>query len=229
MDVGLYIAAQGMLTEQVRQDQLSNDLANASTPGYKSDHTTQQDFGALLLSSTATGQQLGSIETGLRVGQVVTDLTPAGVHETGQALDFAIEGSGFFAVQTAQGTRFTRDGQFHASAQGVLVDAQGDPVLAQSGTPLAVTRGGTVAPGSLGVFTVAGAAKQGDNVYAGTASGRGTGTVAQGVLEDSSVDAVHTMVDMIASLRAYESGQKAISAIDETLQQSAQSVGSLGG
>lgn len=229
MDVGLYIAAQGMLVEQIRQDQLSNDLANASTPGYKSDHTAQQDFGSLLLSNTATGQPVGSLATGLRVGQIVTDLTPTALHQTGQPLDFGISGDGFFAVRTAQGVLFTRNGQFHDSAQGLLVDAQGNPVLSQTGAPIAVGTQGTVAPATLGVFAVAGATKQGYNLYTGTATGRGTGTVQQGALEDSAADPVTTMVDMIASLRAYESGQKAISSIDETLQQSAQSVGSLGG
>jgi flagellar basal-body rod protein FlgG len=229
MDVGLYIAAQGMLVEQIRQDQLANDLANASTPGFKSDRTTQQDFGSLLLSNTLTGQPIGSIATGLQVGQISTNLTPGTLHQTGQALDFGIAGEGFFAVQTPQGVLYTRDGQFHASAQGVLVDAQGNPVLSQGGATIRVGANGAVAPGGLGVFNLTGATKQGYNLYTGTATGRATGTVQQGVLEDSAVDAVRTMVDMIASLRAYESGQKAISSIDETLQQSAQSVGSLGG
>lgn len=227
MDVGLYIAAQGMLVEQVRQDQLANDLANASTPGYKSDHTTQQDFGSLLLTNTATGQQVGSIATGVRVGSIVTDLTPQGVRQTGQPLDFAISGAGFFALRTPQGIRYTRDGQFHASAQGLLVDAQGNQVLSQAGGPLTVSAKGTVSAASLGVFNLTGPVKQGYNLFTGTAAGRASGTVEPGVLEDSSVDPVHTMVDMIASLRAYESGQKAISSIDETLQQSSQSVAAL--
>lgn len=229
MDAGLYIAAQGMLVEQVRQDQLANDLANASTPGYKSDHSTQQDFGALLLSNTQTGQPVGALNTGLRVGSIVTDLSPAGLRETDQPLDFAIAGTGFFGVRTAQGVRYTRDGQFSASAQGLLVDAQGNQVLSQAGAPIRVSANNTVAPTALGVFNLTGAAKQGYNLYTGTPAGRATGTVKQGSLEDSSVDAVHTMVDMIASLRAYESGQKAISSIDETLQAAARSVGSMGG
>ncbi len=227
MDVGLYIAAQGMLVEQVRQDQLANDLANASTPGYKSDQTTQQDFGSLLLTQTATGQPVGSISTGLEVGKIVTDLTPAGLHSTGQPLDFGIAGTGFFAVRTAQGVRYTRDGPFSASAQGLLVDAQGNDVLSQNGSPIPVGAKGTVPVSALGVFNLTGATKQGYNYFTGTPGGRGSGTVVQGSLEDSSVDASHTMVDMIASLRAYESGQKALSSIDETLQASSQSVGSL--
>jgi flagellar basal-body rod protein FlgG len=227
MDPGLYIAAQGMLVEQNRQDQYANDLANASTPGYKSDRTTQADFGSLLLSNTSTGQPLGSIATGLRVSAVTTDMTPAGVNPTGQPLDFAVQGNGFFAVQTPQGVRYTRDGQFDASASGLLVDKLGNAVLSQTGAPIGVGAKGTVPAASLGVFNVTGATKQGNNLFAGTAAGQGAGSVVSGGLEASSVDPVHTMVDMIASLRAYESGQKMISSIDQTMQQSAQSVGAL--
>ncbi len=100
MDLGLYIAASGMVAEQTRQDQISNDLANASTPGYKSEHSTQSSFGELLLSNTATGQPIGSVGMGVALGKSVTDLTPAGMHDTGQPLDFGIVGAGFFAVQT---------------------------------------------------------------------------------------------------------------------------------
>jgi len=64
MERGLYIAASGMLAEQVRQDQIANDLANASTPGYKPDTATQHSFGALLLDNTATGQPVGTLNTG---------------------------------------------------------------------------------------------------------------------------------------------------------------------
>src|SRR5947199_5032057 len=105
MERGLYIAASGMLAEQVRQDQLSNDLANASTPGYKSDNAVQSNFGDLLLSNTSTGQVVGPLSTGVTISRIVTDLTPGPLHQTGQPLDFGIAGEGFFGVQTAQGIR----------------------------------------------------------------------------------------------------------------------------
>jgi flagellar basal-body rod protein FlgF len=229
MDLGLNIAAAGMLAEQVRQDQLSNDLANAATPGYKADTAIQSSFGALMLSNTATGQPIGSIQTGVTISGIVTDTTPAALQQTGQPLDFAIAGQGFFAVRTPQGVRYTRDGQFSASAQGLLVDAQGNQVLGQGGGPIPVSAKGTVPAAALGIFNVTGVQKQGNNLFTGAAAGAATGTVKQGALEGSGVDPVQTMVDMIASLRAYESGQKAIQSIDETLQQSATNVGSLGG
>jgi len=153
MDTGLYIAASGMLAQQVREDQLANDLSNASTPGYKSDSSVQSSFGAMLLANTSTGQQIGQVNTGVRLGAPVTNLTPTTLHSTGQPLDFGIAGQGFFAVRTPQGIRYTRDGQFQANAQGQLVDGQGNQVLSQNGAPIAVSAQGTVPASSLGVRT----------------------------------------------------------------------------
>jgi flagellar basal-body rod protein FlgG len=229
VDVGLYTAASGMVAEQVRQDQLANDLSNASTPGYKPDRATQRSFPELLMTNTATGQQVGNVGTGVAVDRIATDLSQAPLRDTGQPLDFAIAGPGFFAVRTATGVRYTRDGQFSSDAQGRLVTAQGDPVLSQSGATISVGAKGTVPVTALGVFNVSGAAKQGDNLFTGTAAGAAGGTVKQGALEGSGVDPARTMVEMITSLRAFEAGQKAIQAIDETMQHSATQVGALGG
>ncbi len=229
MDTGLYIAASGMLAQQVREDQLANDLSNASTPGYKTDASVQQDFGALLLSNTATGQPIGSLNTGVRLGTPVTNLTPETLHSTGQPLDFGIAGQGFFAVRTAQGVRYTRDGQFQANAQGLLTDSLGNPVLSQNGATITASAQGTVPASSLGVFNLTNLSKQGENLYTGTVAGRGSGTVKQGELEASGVDPVQTMVHMMSTLQTYQAGENVIQTIDSTMQQSAQSVGSLQG
>jgi flagellar basal-body rod protein FlgF len=229
MDLGLNIAATGMVAEQTRQDQISNDLANTSTPGYKPDQSTQSSFGELLLSNSATGQPVGRVYTGVALGKAVTDMTPVGTQDTGQPLDFAIAGQGFFAVKTPQGVRYTRDGQFSASASGQLVNAAGDPVLDQHGTPLTVGAGGRVPAASLGVYEVPGAVKQGENLFTGTPSGQAAGTVRQGALELSGVDAAKAMVDMIGSMRTFQSGQQAIQAIDQTLQEASTQVGSMTG
>lgn len=227
MDVGLDIAATGMLAEQVRQDQLANDLANASTPGYKADESTQQSFGEILLANTEGGPSVGAINEGVSLGKTYTNMTPAPLQETGEPLDFAIVGSGFFAVKTEQGVRYTRDGQFTTSAQGVLTDAAGDPVLSQAGAEIKVSATGTVAASALGVFEVPNAAKQGENLFTGTAGGKASGTVKQGALEGSGVDAANVMVEMITSLRSFQSGQQAIQAIGQTLQEAASQVGSV--
>jgi len=229
MDLGLYISASGMVAEQARQDQLSNDLANASTPGYKPDESTQSNFGSVLLSNTMSGQSIGSIATEVRSGATYTNLTAAPVHETGRPLDFAIQGEGFFAVRTGEGVRYTRDGQFAASSSGQLVDSFGNPVLSQSGQPIQVSAEGTAKAEALGVFKVQGAAKQGENLFTGTAAGRAEGSVRQGALEEAGLDPVKAMVEMMGSLRAFQSGQQAIQAIDQTMQAAATQVGSITG
>jgi flagellar basal-body rod protein FlgF len=215
-----------MVAEQTRQNQLTNDLANASTPGYKPDQSPQRSFGAMLLSNTATGQPIGPIAMGVQLGATVTDMASASMHDTGQPLDFGIVGQGFFAVSTPQGIRYTRDGQFSTSVQGQLVDSSGHPVLDQQSKPISVGAEGRVAASALGVFELPAAVKQGENLFSGTPSGRATATVRQGALEASGVDAAKAMVDMIGALRTFQSGQQAIQAIDQTLQEAATQVGS---
>jgi flagellar basal-body rod protein FlgG len=229
MDLGLFISASGMVAEQARQNQLSNDLANASTPGFKPDVSSQRSFGELLLDNTQSRTPIGSIDVGLTVGKPYTNMTPAGMQTTGQPLDFGIVGVGFFAVQTPQGVRYTRDGQFTASAQGLLVDGAGHNVLDQAGAPIKVGAGGTVASTALGVFNVPNAVKQGENLFTGAPAGQATGAVRSGVLEESGVSPAKTMVEMIGAMRTYQSGQQAIQAIDQTLQAASTQVGSLTG
>ena len=102
-------------------------------------------------------------------------------------------------------------------------------VLSQSGQPIRVSAQGTVPASALGVFDVANPNEEGNNLFAGTATGRGSGVVRGGQLEASGTDPISTMTDMIASLRAYQSGQSAIQPIDQTMQEDASSVGSVQG
>jgi flagellar basal-body rod protein FlgF len=231
MDRGLYLAASGMLAEQVRQNQIANDLANASTPGYKSDRTTQQSFGSLLLQNSANGQTIGSQTTAVQVTAEVTDWTPQAVKDTGEALDLAIVGDGFFAVQTGNGTRYTRNGQFSANAQGQLVTASGDRVLGRNGRPLTLGADGKIDPRQVDVVLLTNPVKTGENLVTGT-PGRPAGLVAgqvrSGALEGSGADPAEALVDMIASMRAYESGQKVIQTIDASLAKAASDVGRVG-
>ncbi len=229
MDLGLDIAASGMVAEQVRQDQLANDLANSSTPGFKPDETPQHSFGAVLMANTEGGAAIGSVNEGVALGKSFTNMTPGTMQETGEPLDFGIVGSGFFAVKTPQGIRYTRDGQFMISAQGVLTDTSGNPVLGAKGGQIKVSAAGTVQASAVGVFEVPGAVKQGENLYTGTAAGKPSGTVRQGSLEGSGVDPAKAMIEMITSLRSFQSGQQAIQAIGQTLQEAASQVGSLNG
>jgi flagellar basal-body rod protein FlgF len=227
MERGLYIAASGMLAEMVRQDQIANDLANSSTPGYKPDRATQRSFDQILLQNTMSGQTVGNIGFGVQIDSVVTDMSPAAMRLTGDPLDFAIDGEGFFAVQTPQGIRYTRNGQFSVNADGFLVNAMGFQVLSQANQPIRAPRNGAVDPADIGVFDVPDARKEGEALFTGAAAGRAAGRVRAGTLEGSGAEPARSMVDMIASFRAFEAGQRVIRTIDDTLQRAAGQVGAL--
>jgi flagellar basal-body rod protein FlgF len=233
-----------MLAELVRQDQLANDLANASTPGYKADRAAQASFGDLLLENSASGQEIGSLGLGVHIAEMRTDLSQGPMKQTGEPLDVALAGPGFFAVQSAQGARFTRNGQLNVDAKGQLALATGDPVLDAQGKPIVVTGHGadlTVGPdgtvsaagktlGRIAIVSLATPLKIGDDLYTGKPGAAPAGTsVQQGALEGSNTNPARVMVDMIVSLRAYESSQRVIHSIDETLQRGINTAGSVGG
>ena len=231
MDRGLYIAASGMIANQVRQDQIANDLANVSTTGYKADRSAQRSFGDLLLSERGTGQPIGRVSLGAQISEIRTDFTPSPLKQTDENLDVAIDGTGFLAVETQQGTRFTRNGQLALAADGTLVTANGYPVLGADGKHLVVGGKGSLEIGADGAITAGGqalgrlalvsltdAAKQGDTLFTGKpGAAPADSAIRQGFLETSGVDASRTMIEMVTSLRAFESAQRVIHTIDDTL------------
>ena len=226
MQRGLYIAAAGMVAEQVRQDLLANDLANASTPGYKADRATQRSFDEVLLSNTQTGAQVGPLGLGVQIDRQATDWRPQPARQTEEPLDFAIGGDGFFAVQGRDGVRYTRNGRFSPSADGALVTATGDTVLGRNGGPVRVGAGGRVPPDELRVVRLTDPVKAGEGLVTGTEAGVvPPGTVRAGELEASGADPTRSMVDMIASMRAFEAGQRVIRTIDETLGKATNELG----
>ena len=217
-----------MLAEMARQDQLANDLANASTPGYKADRVSQRSFGDLMLSNSSDGSVVGPLGSGAAIDKQVTDVRPQALKETGQPLDLAVEGDGWFGVQTKQGVRYTRNGSVSADAQGKLVDQLGNAVLGVGGKPVAVTEG-TIDPTKVAVFNLRNPVKQGESNFTGQAGGPATGQVKSGSLEGSGVDPARAMVDLMASMRTLEATQRAITTIDSTLQQTSSQVGTLPG
>jgi len=232
MDRSLYIMASGMLTELARQDRIANDLANASTPGYKSTVATQHAFGEVLLESRRTGATVGRVGLGVEEAGSRVDLTQGALRQTTEPLDVALDGEGFLAVATANGTRYTRNGQLRLDVRGQLVTTIGDAVLGTNGRPLVVGAGatpkigadGTVEVGGRTVGTIAVTAltnpsKAEGGLFTGGVAGPARETaVRQGYLEQASVTAAETMVEMIESLRAFEADQRVIHAIDESLQ-----------
>jgi flagellar basal-body rod protein FlgG len=250
----LYSSAAGMDSQQLNLDVIANNLANVNTTGFK---RTKIEFQDLLYQTTRpAGSDVGSgnqLPTGLQIGHgsrpVSTSriFTNGELTRTGERLDVAIQGDGFFEVQMPDGTRaYTRDGGLKMDANGRIVTSDGLPL--QSGfqpiptgtTSIAIAPTGEVTTGGAGgtqTFRVqlirfanpAGLDAVGRNLFRETpASGtpelgnpgeNGFGSLAQGYLEMSNVKIVEEMVNMIIAQRAYEVNSKAVQASDEMMRE----------
>jgi flagellar basal-body rod protein FlgF len=239
---GLQIAASGMLAQQLRHETIANNLANADTAGYKADQSvfrTALDVAIWRLGDHRRGipaPQVGSISFGVRVDGVTTDVRNGAIAHTGRPLDVAIEGDGFFVIDTPQGARYTRDGAFRHAADGTLVTADGMPVMGTRGAirsaGISITiaaNGDVLANGQvidrLRVVQLQNAVKEGANRFSGEAQPLQQFTLQVGALERSNVSVVQAMVDMIMAMRAYEASHRAVLAQDETLQKAVNDVG----
>lgn len=227
MDSGYYAAMTGLLARTQALDTAAANLANAQTPGYRAE---REYFRSVLLGPDALNSQLGQTVNnyGLLGGDRL-NLAQGALQQTGNPLDLAIEGQGFFAVQTAQGVRYTRDGSFHRSQAGLLVTQAGEPVLSSSGQSIPVPPG-EVSVGADGVLSVAGGAvakvgvftfpadaqlvAEGANRYAVpsgiTATLSKDAAVHEGTLESANQDAVQGTLDLIIMQRQAEMMQKAL-------------------
>ena len=227
MDSGYYAALTGLMARTQALDTAAANLANAQTPGYRAE---REYFRSVLLGPDAADSQLGQVlnNYGLLGGDRLS-LGQGGLQQTGNPLDLAIEGQGFFAVQTAHGVRYTRDGSFHRSQAGLLVTPAGEPVLSAAGKPISVPPG-DVAVGADGVLSVAGGAvatvgvftfpantqltAEGANRYVApsgvTPQAAQDMTVRQGEIESANEDAVQGTLDLVVMQRQAEMMQKAL-------------------
>jgi flagellar basal-body rod protein FlgF len=237
---GLFAAASGMLADQIRQDVIANNLANATTAGFKGDVAVGEAFPDLLVSQLQTGAQVGTLGLGSHISQISTNDKQGALRQTGNTYDLAVAGSGWFSVQSANGPAYTRNGTFTIDARGQLVTADALPVLDDGGRPITIGDGkGSIAPNgrvsfdgrqiarlALTSLDPARLHKLGDNLYTGTAQkGVDPGRVEQGFLEGSNVNSVKEMVDLISTMRSFEASQKAVQAQDDTIGKAVNDVG----
>ena len=228
-------AARGCLKEEIRMDVIANNLANANVIGYKKNRISFQEVMDQVEGSGAgvTRKGTGPLDSSLVLGKI--DFDQGDIRFTGNTLDFAIYGNGFFKVDTMNGTLYTRKGNFRLDAEGFLVTQEGDKVMGKGGPINISILGGEIYLDGEGVITVGGAETgQVDVVdfedYSGLAL-EGNGLfrnnsqksevspppetrVKQGYTEISNVNVAEEIVQMIHSLRAFESYQKAIQVID---------------
>ena len=228
MDSGYYAATTGLIARTQALDTAAANLANAQTPGYRAE---REYFRSILLGPDALGSQLGrTVNNYGLLGGDRLNLAQGALQQTGNPLDLAVEGQGFFAVQTAHGVRYTRDGGFHRSQQGMLVTQAGELVLSTRGQPIPVppgevsvgadgalsVAGGVVA--TVGVFTFPADAQlspEGANRYIALGGVAATlsreATVHQGTIEAANQDAVEGTLDLLMMQRQAEMMQKALS------------------
>ena len=250
---GLYTAATGMMVQRDRMDTVTNNITNADTTGYKQDSVVTSAFTEVMLSrindpsvNVMGGTQVGTYDYGTRVDEEYTDFSEGNYEETDQSTDLAISGNGFFVVDTDDGERYTKAGDFSVDSAGYLVTEDGNYVLGENGkihvgtSDFTVSADGTVTAGGGTVDTLrletfddlTVLRKQGDNLYyayGGAASVAATdATVKQGTLEGSNVDISNEMVDMLSLYRKYEANQKVVSMTDSSLELAA-NLGKLGG
>lgn len=227
MDSGYYAAMTGLVARSQALDTAAANLANAQTPGYRAE---REYFRAVLLGPEAADSQLGRTVNnyGLLGGDQLY-LGQGQLQQTGNPLDLAIQGEGFFAIQTAQGIRYTRDGAFRRTQQGQLVTAAGEPVLSSVGKPIPVPPG-EVSVGADGVLSAAGGAVATVGVFSFPAGTRLTpeganryaapqgvkpvpsrdASVQQGAIEAANQDTITGTLDLLSMQRQAEMMQKAL-------------------
>jgi flagellar basal-body rod protein FlgF len=237
MNRGIYATATGMLATQRALDAIANNLANASTTGFKRDGLAfGEAYERELRANGGEGPRIGRLGSGVAEIASYTDFEPGPIAQTGNPLDVAIEGQGLFAVATPSGIRYTRDGSFRLDEQGQLVTREGHPVLDDAGSPIQLGEG-KVRIDASGEISVDGRhagrlglyggrfAKAGPTLFAGgDAVPKDATTVVQGALEGSNVNAVGSMIDLIQSGRAFELAQRSIQQQDELTQKLIQSL-----
>jgi flagellar basal-body rod protein FlgF len=226
MDSGYYAAMTGLVARNQALDTAAANLANAQTPGYRAE---REFFRSALLGSDAPDSQLGRTinKYGLLGGDELS-FAQGAFQQTGNPLDLAIEGSGFFAVQTANGLRYTRDGSFHRSRAGSLVTDSNESVLSAAGQQIMLPPGEIAVGGngvlsvdgglvaSLGIFRFAPGTilhAEGANRYLAPTDAPpvpSEATVRQGALESSNQDVVEGTMELILMQRQAEMMQKAL-------------------
>ena len=246
-----------MNAQQRRLDAISNNLANVDTTSYKRDVTVSKNFPELLLrrmdddgvyknpfGSADVAPIIGKIGLGVEVNELFTDFQQGSFKPTGSSSDFALEGRGFFAVETPHGERYTRNGNFTVGVEGFLMTKEGFPVLGENGRiflqdslytvnkngevyvrPISNTDADPVLLDRLRLVSFENdryIQKHGSSLYkespvsgpAIPAEGPDRPLVTQGFVEASNVNVVNEMVQMIEVNRAYEANQKTIQAED---------------
>ncbi|MHC1782804.1 MAG: flagellar hook-basal body protein [Anaerolineaceae bacterium] len=258
---GIYSAASAMIVGLNRQTVISHNIDNLETPGFKEIMVSMDDFvdtvvseKSLLNGSSASQpflqnqginklRRIGDLGLGVMTSPQTTNYDQGALQITNEPLDLAIEGAGFFRVQTPDGIRYTRDGRFIRDASGTLVTVDGYQVLGKNGAAIKLGEG-DISIKSDGTISVAEKAsgqidlvafKDPDAeltrdlpntfVAAGAPTSTEVGRMEQGALEATNVDTARLMTQMISTTRAYEAAQQLLKVQDDLLGKSIAALG----
>jgi flagellar basal-body rod protein FlgF len=242
MDSGLYAVYAGLLSRTQALETAANNLANSNTNGFRA----QQDYFRGVMA-TMSGTSDSELDTAVNqfgiLGGSRLDLGQGQITTTGNPLDLALNGGGFFQVKTAHGTQLTRDGAFLRGSDGTLTTLHGEPILSAKGTPIVlptgpvhVAAGGEVSltmpdgtsaiAGTLGIVNYAAndLAAAGSNRFVardGVKPAAVTATVEEGALEGTNQDAVHGTVQLMLVQRQAEMMQKALNVFNNDFDKTA--------
>ena len=227
MDSGFYAACTGLLSQTDALELTANNLANLNTPGYKG----QLEFYSSLQASMG-GRRLSSLNQAVNdygvLGGAAVDLRAGEFQKTGNDLDLAMQGSGFFVINTPAGIRYTRNGNFHTDAAGNLLTATGDAVMGGQGPvqlpggAITISSDGTISQGGAVVATMklvtfkpgTSLAAEGNSYYqapAGSDQPADDPRLSQGMLESSNLNAVSATVGLITLQRHAQLMEQALS------------------
>jgi flagellar basal-body rod protein FlgF len=237
VDSGYYAAFSGWLARSQALDVAAGNLANAGTAGYRAE---RDYFRSAILGPDALDSQLNTTVNAFGVlGGSRLDLGQGALTPTGNPLDLSIEGDGFFAIQTKQGVRYTRDGQFERAQDGTLTTQAGEPVLGARDQPVrlpageivvgvdgAVSVNGALA-GKIAVYGFADGVQltaEGGNRYAppdGAQPAAAAGAIHQGALESSNQDVIGGSLQLVLMQRQAEMMEKAVAMFSNDLDKTA--------
>jgi flagellar basal-body rod protein FlgF/flagellar basal-body rod protein FlgG len=237
MDSGYYAACTALVSRTEALDTIANNLANASTVGYRAQHNVFSSVLAEAGSASSSPISQAMNNFGILSGTTL-DQSQGALQKTGNDLDLAIQGSGYFVVQTPNGPMYTRNGSFQVSSKGQLITSSGDPVIGSNGTitmppgEVSISADGTISSqgavaGKLKIVQFAPATtltSAGETYYSAPPKSEipaTDSTVKQGMLESSNVNPVTSMVELITAQRSAEMMQRALSMFNSEMDKTA--------
>ncbi|WP_297439442.1 flagellar hook-basal body complex protein [uncultured Clostridium sp.] len=247
----LYTAVSGMVSLEAQQTAITSNLANINTKGYKTEEVNLKSFEEVMLQNkdnkNGEKRDIGGISLGVAIDGTYVRGKQGIFNITDNTTDFAIDGEGYFVVNRNGEDFYTRDGKFRASTNGYLINGSGDSVMGENiqtgqlepiyvGTDNFVMNSNNELSvnGENATYKLATATfeepviKYGDGLYKGEDPDLDAKVyIAQGTLEDSNVNLVNEMANMLSVMRAFESNQKVIQTIDESLGKAASEIGSV--